>query len=204
MKSFLNRKLALGASALALFGGAAAAVAATQGSAGAGHQAYVEDVAKRLGVSPTALTAAMRAAHLDRVAAALAAGHISKTKAALLKRRIQGAGHASLSHRSGLGPARIAAQYLGIDRHTLRSELRSGRSLAQIAASTPGRSVEGLKAALRAAARTRLASAVSGGAITSQQEQKRLTTLSRKIDALLQRSRVARAGGGGTSRARRH
>jgi len=63
LKSFLSRKreLVIGAAGLVLLGGGAVAVAATQGSAGFGRQAYIEDVAKHLNVSPSALTAAMKA-----------------------------------------------------------------------------------------------------------------------------------------------
>jgi hypothetical protein len=65
LKPFLSRKrkLVIGAAGLVLLGGAggAVAVAATQGSAGSGGQAYIEDVAKHLSFSPSALTAAMKA-----------------------------------------------------------------------------------------------------------------------------------------------
>src|SRR5205823_6434367 len=51
----------------------------------------------------------------------------------------------------------IAASYLGLPQAQLEAELRSGRSLAQIADSTPGRSVAGLIDALIAHKRERLA-----------------------------------------------
>ena len=90
----------------------------------------------------------------------------------------------------------VAAQYLGINRSTLRSELNSGRSLAQIAASTPGRSVEGLRAAITTAARKRLAQAVSKGWITSEEARERLDDLPGRVDALLERSWVGVANRG--------
>jgi hypothetical protein len=198
LKSVLSRKLVIGAAALVLLGGggAAVAMAAAKGSAGSGRQAYIQDVAKRLNVSPDALTAAMKAARYDRIEAAVAAGRMTKSQADALKQRIEHSGsgpafgHAR-GHR-GLGVRRVAEQYLGISAATLRSDLRSGKSLAQIASSTPGKSVEGLKAAILAARKTRLDQAVSRGKLTSQREQKRLTNLSSRIEALLQRS-----GGGG-------
>ena len=197
MKPFSRRKLAIGATGLVLLGGAggAVAVAATQGSAGSGRQAYIDDVAKHLNVSSSALTAATKAAGNDQIEAAVAAGRITQSQANALKQRIQqGGGVPFFGHRfggSGLGNG-VAAQYLGISAATLRSELQAGKSLAQIASSTPGKSVEGLKAAIIAAEKARLEKALSSGSITSQQEQERLTNLSSRIDALLQRT-----GGGG-------
>ena len=193
MKPFSRRKLAIGATGLVLLGGAggAVAVAATQGSAGSGRQAYIDDVAKHLNVSSSALTAAMKAAGNDQIEAAVAAGRITQSQANALKQRIQqGGGVPFFGHRfggSGLGNG-VAAQYLGISAATLRSELQAGKSLAQIASSTPGESVEGLKAAIVSAEKARLEKAVSSGSITSEQEQERLGNLSTRIEAQFQRT----------------
>jgi hypothetical protein len=194
MKSLTTRKLAIGAASVALLGGAGGALAATQSSAGSGRQAYLDDVAKRLNVSPGALTSAVKAARNDRIEAALAAGRITRSQADALKERAQqGAGALLPGHRfgaRGLGVRGVAAQYLGLTRATLRGELQSGKSLAQIAATTPGRSVEGLKGAIEGAAKARLAKAVAGGLLTGEQEQERLTHLSSRLDALLKRTSV--------------
>lgn len=204
MKSFLSRRLVTGAAGLVVLGGAggAVAVAATQGSAGSGRQAYIDDVAKHLNVSPGALTAAMKAAGNDQIEAAVAAGRMTQSQADALKQRAQqGGGGPFFRHRlggGGLGGHGVAAQYLGISAATLRSELRSGKSLAQIASSTPGKSVEGLKAAIVSAKKTRLEKAVSSGSITSQQEQERLGNLSSHIEALLQRTGVGGRNNGGS------
>ncbi len=92
----------------------------------------------------------------------------------------------------------VAAQYLGINRSTLHSELDSGRSLAEIATATPGRSVEGLRAALTAAAGQRLAQAVSNGWITGDEARERRDELPGRIDVLLGRNwvGVAQCGSG--------
>ena len=82
----------------------------------------------------------------------------------------------------------VATQYLGISAATLRSDLRSGQSLAEIANNTPGTSAAGLKAALSSAATTRLTDERSAGTITSAQEARRLSELSSRLDALLQRT----------------
>lgn len=194
MKSLSSRKLLIGATSVVLLGGAGGALAATQGSAGSGRQAYVDDVAKRLNVSPSALTAAVRAARSDQIEAAVAAGRITQAQADALKQRAQqGGGALFFGHRFGggrFGGHRVAAQYLGITAPALRSDLRSGKSLAQIASATPGKSVANLKAAIEAAVKARLAKAVSGGLLTSEQEQQRLGGLSNRNDSLLQRTWV--------------
>jgi predicted DNA-binding protein (UPF0251 family) len=193
MKSFLSRKLVIGATALMVLGGAGAAVAATQLSGGSGRQAYIDDVATHLNVTPSALTSAMKAAATDRINAAVAAGRLTQAQANELKQRVQqGDGLASFGHRFGGGHLHAgltaAAQYLGISKTTLRSDLRSGKSLATIASATSGKSVAGLKAAIIRADTTRLDAKVSSGAITGQQEQQRLTRLSSRLDSMLTRT----------------
>ncbi|HEV2922998.1 MAG TPA: hypothetical protein VGW98_03130 [Solirubrobacteraceae bacterium] len=198
MKSILSRKLVIGATGLLLLGGAGGAVAATQSSGGPGRRAYIDDVAKRLNVSPGALTAALKGAADEQIETAVAAGRIKRSQADALKQRIDnGGGIPFFGHRfgaGGLGGHGAAARYLGIGADTLRNDLESGRSLAQIASSTPGKSVEGLKAAILSAKKKRLDQAVSSGSITSQQERERLTRLSSRMEALLQRT-----GAGGPS-----
>jgi hypothetical protein len=197
MKSLLKRKLVIGATAVALLGGGAAAVAATQSSSG--RQAYLDDVAKRLGVSPSALSSAMQAARIDRIEAAVADGRLTQAQANLLKQRIREGrgpflGDTFSGGRFGRGGRErltaAATKYLGITPATLRSERRAGESLAQIAASTPGKSVAGLKAAILAGAKARLDGAVSDGRITSEQARARLSALSSRIEALLERTSV--------------
>jgi hypothetical protein len=194
LKSFLNRKLVIGVTALTLLGGAggAVAVAATQGSAGSGRQAYIDDVAKHLNVSPGALTAAIKAAGYERIEAAVAAGRITQSQANALKQHIEQGGAGPLfAHRlggGGRGEHGVAARYLALSAATLRGDLQAGKSLAQIASSTPGRSVEGLKTAIASAEKTRLEKAESSGLITSRQEQQRLGNLTSRVEALLQRT----------------
>ena len=98
-----------------------------------------------------------------------------------------GFGVRGLRGRAGRGLA-SAATYLGMGETTLRSELKSGKTLAEIATSTPGKTLAGLKAAIIAAATTRLNAAVSSGRITAQQEHERLAALSTRSEAMLQRT----------------
>jgi hypothetical protein len=193
VKSLLNRKIVILATGLVLLVGAGGAVAATQLSGSSARQAYVNDVAKRLNVSPSALTSALKAAAIDRINAAQAAGRLTQSEATALKQRVEnGKGLGFLARRAGRRGLRIgeraAVQYLGISPATLRTDLRSGKSLAQIAGSTLGKSVAGLKAAIIAAEKSKLDTAVKNGRITSQQEQQVLTRLSSRIDTLLNRT----------------
>jgi hypothetical protein len=205
VKALLSKKLVIGATGLVMLAGAAGAVAATQGSTNSGAQAYINDLASRLSVTPSALTAAIKAAESDRIDAAVAAGTLTQAQASALKARIQlSTGVPFLGHRFSGGGVRggfggrdaTAAQYLGIAEATLRTDLQAGQSLAQIAAATPGKSVDGLKAAIVAAETTRLGAAVASGQITTQQEQQRLTDLQSRIDALLQRTWTGGWSGG--------
>ena len=129
-----------------------------------------------------------------------AAGRLRRPRAdAPERQRRQRKGVASGGPRLGGGGGRrgvVAARYLGINRSTLRRELDSGRSLAAIAASTPGRSVDGLRAAIMTGARERLAHAVANGWITSEQAGQRLDDLPGRIDAVLGRSWVGVANSG--------
>lgn len=123
-----------------------------------------------------------------------AAGRLRQPRADAPGQRIRRRGGvALLGQKLGGGGGRggvVAAQYLGINRSTLRSELDSGRSLAEIAVSTPERSVEGLRAAVTTAARERLAHAVSNGWITSEEAREHLDDLPVRVEVLLQRSWV--------------
>ena len=209
MKAFLSKKVLIGATGLAMLAGAAGAVAAAQNSTGpsAQAQAYLSDLANRLGVTPSALAAAVKAADSDQIDAAVAAGRLTQAEATALKAQIQAStgvpffGHGLGGHGfdggkfgggrfgGGVGGSdAAAATYLGITEATLRSDLRAGQSLAQVATATPGKSVSGLKAAIIAAKTTDLNAEVSSGQMTSTQEQQRLTALSSRIDALLQRT----------------
>lgn len=71
------------------------------------------------------------------------------------------------------GPRRggltAAADYLGVSPATLFSDVQSGKTLAQVAEATPGKSVQGLIDAIVAAEKTQLTAAVSSGRLTQAQ-----------------------------------
>ena len=216
MKALLSKKFVIAATGLVMLGSAAGAVAATQGSSGPGGQAkaYLDDLAGRLGVTPTALSAAVKAADSDQVVAALAAGRLTQAQAAALKTRIEAStGVPSLGRGVGFGAGRFggggrglysaAATYLGISESTLRSDLQAGQSLAAIASATPNKSAADLTTAIINAETTQLTTAASDGRITSAQAAQRLADLPSRVAALLQRTGTSgrgRAGAGGWAR----
>jgi hypothetical protein len=83
------------------------------------------------------------------------------------------------------GGLSAAATYLGISTADLRSQLKSGKTLAAIANATSGKSAAGLIQALVNAAKTKLDAAVSAGKLTQAQEQTFLSKLTPAITALV-------------------
>ena len=63
------------------------------------------------------------------------------------------------------GDLAAAATYLGVSQSDLQTDLQSGKTLAQIANATTGKSSSGLIAVLVAAAKTRLDAAVAAGTL---------------------------------------
>jgi hypothetical protein len=85
----------------------------------------------------------------------------------------------------GAGPFGDAvASYLGLTPAQLRAQVGDGKTLAQVAADQ-GKSVDGLKGAILAGARTDLDAAVAAGKITAAQEQTMLADLRTNIDQLV-------------------
>ncbi len=196
MKALLKKKLLVTAIAATLLGGGAVAVAATRSGSSSSREAYLSDVAKRLGVSTSALTSAMQAAGIDRLEAAVAEGRLTPAQASKLEQKIR-EGKGPLSGKPGAhgGLLGVTARYLGLTPLALRTQRAAGKSLAQIAAATPGKSAAGLSAAITSAEKAKLAAAASNGRITSQQAQRRLHALAPHVQTLLQRTAPPRAGG---------
>ncbi len=84
MRLVRSKKLAAGIGAAALLSGGAGAFAATQLGSNP-RQAYINDVASRLHVTPTALTSAMKAARIDQIDAAEKAGKLTAAQASAVK-----------------------------------------------------------------------------------------------------------------------
>ena len=193
----LRRRAAIGVVGLAALGGGGAAVAASKsgGSPAAENQAIAADAAGQLGVSPSALTAAIKKAMVDQIEAQVTAGTLSKAQATAIEARLAtsnaplfalGGGHGGPGHGGhgrGGGPISFdaAATYIGISASDLRTQLAAGKSLGAIATAN-GKTVDGLKAALTTAAKSDLDTAVTAGKLTQAQEDQILATLPSRLD----------------------
>jgi uncharacterized protein YidB (DUF937 family) len=187
-----KRRLFIGAAAGALLAGGGAAIGATQfgGSSGIDSQAVIDDAAKQLGVDSSKLSDALRKALADQIDALVANGRLTKTEGDALKARIQsgavplfGGGRFGFGRLGGFGPFEsldAASAYLGISGADLRTELTSGKSLAQVA-QDHGKSVDGLVSALLDAAKKKVDAAVAAGRLTQAQEDSLLSGLKQRI-----------------------
>lgn len=96
-------------------------------------------------------------------------------------------GVAAATRAGGRTTVEAAAGYLGLTKTQLRKQLRSGRTLAQIAAAN-GRSSTGLLEALLSARAARLSAEVSAKRLSPAAEQKALARLRRRLTAQLERT----------------
>jgi len=102
---------------------------------------------------------------------------------------------AAKAQQRGLLPA--AAAYLGVTPVALRTELRSGKSLAQVA-SAKGKSVDGLKTALVAAIKTKVDAAKAAGKLDAARADRLLQRAPQLVERLVNakpRARAMRAKG---------
>ena len=190
MEAGRKRKLVAGAAAGLAVAGGGAAIAATQlGSPNAESQAIVDDAAKQLGIQPSRLSDALKRALENRVDEAVAAGRLTKEQGDELKQRIE-SGDLPLffgprgGHFGHFGELDAAASYLGLTEAELRTQLESGKTLAQVAKDR-GKPVDGLIQALVDAATKRLDADVAAGRLTKAQEQQILSGLKDRITAFV-------------------
>jgi hypothetical protein len=155
-------------------------------------------VATAKGKSVAGLESALVSALRSKFQAAKAAGKIDAARAdrllqrapQLVKRLVNATPRARATRAKGArgGLLKAAATYLGVTNVQLATELRSGRSLAQVAAAK-NTSVDGLKQALLAALKQRVDAAVVAGRIDAARAQKLLERAPAHIERLVQRSR---------------
>jgi hypothetical protein len=174
---------------------------------GAEQNAFLDDVAKRLNVTRDQLDAAIKGAAEARIDAAVAAGKLTNEQGDAAKKALAngisglggpilglgkggprgpgGPGGAGHGRGFGFGGVDGAATYLGLTDAKLREQLQSGKSLADITKATSGKTVEGLKAAIKAASTTRLEQAVKDGKLTAAQKDKIVAELDAHIDDIV-------------------
>ena len=185
--------------AVAVLGIAAASATA------AGPPTLADDVAARLGIAPEKLRQAFKDAIGARIDAAVQAGKLTPEQGAKLKERLANAnglglrlrGRLAEKHPALVGGIRVrvhrvgpVTKYLGITPQELRSELRAGKSLAQIA-TAHGKTVDGLVDAIVAPAKARLDKAVANGHLTRQRADEILGRLTDAVEKAVQRVHAA-------------
>jgi len=92
----LKRNVVLGLAALVVAGFAGGAYAATQNSGPSSRQAFLNDIAKRLHVTPSQLSSAINGATTDQLQAEVKAGEITRAQANALEQRIKKGGSSPL------------------------------------------------------------------------------------------------------------
>jgi hypothetical protein len=204
MRKPSKRVAMIGAAVAVAAGGAVSGALAASGTfdPAAERQAFLNDAAGRLGTTSTKLDAALKAAAIDRVDAALAAGRITKAQADEMKAAITsgklplGVGPGLRDHGGMHGGMFLdaAATYLGLTGDQLRTQLESGKSLADVA-KAQGKSVDGLKQAILSDAKAKLDQAVKDGRLTSEQHDQILADLKARIDDLVNGTLQARSQG---------
>jgi hypothetical protein len=154
-------------------------------------------VATSKGKSVDGLESALVSALRSRVEAAKAAGKLDAARAArllqrapqLVKRIVNATPRARTARARGArGLLEAASTYLGLTHAQLATELRSGKSLAQIATAR-NKSVDGLKQALFAALKQKVDAAVAADRLPAARAQQLLERAPAHIERLVSRSR---------------
>jgi hypothetical protein len=154
-------------------------------------------IATAQGKSVSGLEQAIEAAVKRRLGRAVAAGKITSQREQLILSRLPARLNKLINNsypgaliRLALfrkGVIRTSAAYLGLTPQALRSQLRAGKTLAQVA-TAQGKTVRGLEQAIEIMVKTRLANAVATGRITKQREQMIIARLPSRLDMLVNRT----------------
>jgi hypothetical protein len=122
----------------------------------------------------TATSGDQRGKELDRILGELVQKGVitQQQKDAILDAVKAAAGQRAIDAKHFVGEvAKAASDYLGIPVADLRTQLKAGKSLGEIANATPGKSRDGLIDALDKAADARIKAAVDAGKITAAQAE---------------------------------
>src|SRR4051794_36508769 len=223
MSNSAKRKLAASAAGLAVLAGGGGAYAASNSPTitanpadhPAEQKAFLDDVAKRLNVTRDQLDAAVKGAAEARIDAAVAAGKLTKEQGDEAKKRLA-AGDLPLPVGPGLGGGPrgggpgfghggpgpffggfgldAAATYLGLSEDALRTQMQSGKTLADVA-KAQNKDVAGLKAAMKAAITKDLDQAVTDKKLTADERTKILAEIDQHLDDLINRTAPKRPDG---------
>lgn len=185
-------KLAVGAGTALAVIGTGAAIGATKLTPREESKAVLDDAAKQLGVDPAKLSDALEQALANRIDAAVKAGTLTKERGDELKAAIAAGTFPLFGVRGGPGGGHrgggfgnhleAAATYLGITEDALRTQLRDGKTFADVA-KAQSKSVDGLVAALVADETKELDAAVAAGKLTKAQRDARVSGLKERITA---------------------
>jgi hypothetical protein len=179
----------------------------TENNAGA-HADYLSAAATYIGITADELRTELGT---DKSLADVAIAH-GKTRDGLIQALVAAdqTRITSLVDQKGIGAQRgpggrgvigdqltVAATYLGTTTDDLRTKMQSGQTLAQIAAATPGKSRDGLIAALTTDAKAKVAAAQSAGTITADQATELTDDLANKIANFVDSNHPMGRGGPG-------
>jgi hypothetical protein len=143
-------------------------------------------------VSVTSLENAITTAVQGRLDEAVSAGMLSSTQEQTVLSRMDArvgalvnvthpAAQAAFALRLRQAVVRLSAQYLGVTPQELCADLRSGRTLSQLA-SASGKSPSGLEQSIVSAVKVRLDRAVTAGRLDAQAESTILLALQTRLD----------------------
>jgi hypothetical protein len=199
-----KRIVVIGSLATALVIGVGVAVAGGGLGFGSNQAAFLNDAAKRLNVTPAELKAALQGAYGDRLDAAVAAGKITQAEADAMKQRAAqdgglpffGGRHGGFGHDRGGLSLDAAATFLGLTQAELRTQLESGKTLADIT-KAKGKTVDYLKQALTTALKTKLDAAVKAGQLIQAQADEMQARMTSHLDDLVNGTGGPRGHGDG-------
>ena len=183
------QKIAVGGVLVLAVSGAGAAVAATKlRSPEQESRAVLNDVAGQLGVTPERLSNAFKTAMKNRIDQAVKDGRLTQAEATRMKEAIDresvpmlGPGFRKERHfRGGPGGLEEAAKFLGMTEAALRTQLESGKTLAQVARDR-SKSVDGLVNAIVAEKKARIAQDVKDGRLSQARADELLARMKEHV-----------------------
>ncbi|GBD24246.1 hypothetical protein HRbin29_01921 [bacterium HR29] len=181
--------------AVVIAGGVITVFAQTNGSETDRKEAYLQSLANRLGVDVDTLKQAIKDTNLEQLDQLVQEGVISQETADAIREKIESSdtvwfGVPRGFGRFGFGPGLCGtsleelATFLGTDVATLRSEIQSGKSLAQIA-EAHGKSRDELKTFLTDQVKAKLDEAVANGRITQEEADAKLESFTANLDSII-------------------